>query len=196
MLCNLILNGVEAGLKAVSLNPGQDFEIVAVSFDPADTPETASAKKQSYLRRYARPNTANGWHFLTGDEGNIKALMDAVGYRYTYDATSQQFAHASGIMMLTPQGRLSKYFYGIEYAPRDLRLGLVEASQNKIGSPVDQLLLFCYHYDASTGKYGAVVMRIVRIAGAGFTLICGAFLIAAWRRETRAGRTGQGGLQK
>ena len=127
-------HGVASSLKAVSLDPGKDFEVVAVSFDPKDTPETAGSKKQMYLRRYGRPGTANGWHLLTGDEANITALMDAIGYHYKYDPATDQFAHASGIMVLTPEGRLSRYFYGVEYSPRDVRLGLVEASQNKIGS--------------------------------------------------------------
>jgi protein SCO1/2 len=194
MLCNMILNGVESSLKAVSFNPGQDFEVLAVSFDPTDTPEMAAAKKQTYLKRYNRPGTANGWHFLTGDEANIKALTASVGFRYKYDEATKQYAHASGITVLTPQGRTSRYFYGVEYAPRDLRLGLVEASQNKIGSPVDQMLLFCFHYDPATGKYGAIAMNMVRFAGAAFTLICGAFLLFAWRREIRAGRSRQSAL--
>ncbi len=185
MLCTQILNGVQSSLKAVSFNPGQDFEVVSVSFDPKDTPEIAAAKKQMYVRRYGRPNTANGWHFLTGDEANIKALTDAVGFHYKYDPKTDQFAHASGIMILTPDGHLSRYFYGVEYAPRDVRLGLVEASQNKIGSPVDQFLLFCYHYDPATGKYGAMAMNMVRFAGAAFALIGGAFLLIVWRRDFR-----------
>jgi len=185
MLCTQILNGLESSLKAVSFNPGRDFEIVAVSFDPKDTYEIAAAKKQTYLRRYGRANTANGWHFLCGDEANIKALTDAIGFHYKYDPVSDQFAHASGIMLLTPEGRLSRYFYGVEYAPRDVRLGLVEASKNKIGSPVDQILLFCYHYDPATGKYGALAMNMVRMAGAGFVLVCGAVLLIALRREKR-----------
>ena len=185
MLCTQILNGLESSLKAVSFNPGQDFEIVAVSFDPKDTWQVAAAKKQMYLKRYGRANTANGWHFLTGDEANIKALTDAVGYHYKYDPATDQFAHASGIMIVTPDGRLSRYFYGVEYAPRDVRLGLVEASRNKIGSPVDQILLFCYHYDPSTGKYGALVMRMVRVAGAGFVLVGAAVLLIALKREKR-----------
>ena len=186
MLCTQILTGLESSLKAVSFNPGQDFEVVAVSFDPKDTFELAAAKKQMYLKRYGRPNTANGWHFLTGDPANIRALTGAVGFHYKYDQATDQFAHASGIMILTPDGRLSRYFYGVEFAPRDVRLGLVEASQNKIGSPVDQILLFCYHYDPSTGKYGALVMNMVRVAGAGFVLICGAFLLIMVRREKRS----------
>jgi protein SCO1/2 len=135
------------------------------------------------LKRYGRANTANGWHFLTGDEANIKALTDAVGFHYKYDPKTDQFAHASGIMVVTPDGRLSRYFYGVEYAPRDVRLGLVEASQNKIGNPVDQILLFCYHYDPSTGKYGAIALNIVRFAGGAFVLVCGTFLLIVFRRE-------------
>jgi protein SCO1/2 len=187
MLCTQILNGVASSLKAVSLNPGRDFEVLSVSFDPKDTWELAAAKKQTYLRRYGRANTANGWHFLTGDPANIKALMDAVGFHYKYDPATDQFAHASGIMILTPGGRVSRYFYGVEYAPRDVRLGLVEASESKIGNPVDQILLFCYHYDPATGKYGAAAVNLLRAASAGFVLICGAFLLIVWRRELRAG---------
>ena len=187
MLCTQILNGVASSLKAVSFDPGKDFEVVSVSFDPKDTPELAASKKQSYLRRYNRPNTENGWHFLTGDPANIKALTDAVGFHYKYDPASDQFAHASGIMILTPEGRLSRYFYGVEYAPRDVRLGLVEASSNKIGNPVDEALLFCFHYDPATGKYGAIAINLLRLVGGGFALIGGAFLVFAFRREARAG---------
>jgi len=188
MLCTQILNGVASSLKAVSLDPGRDFEIVAFSFDPRDTPETAAAKKQVYLKRFGRAGTANGWHLLTGDEANIQALTGALGYHYKFDTASGQFAHASGIMLLTPDGRISRYFYGVEYAPRDVRLGLVEASRNQIGSPVDQVLLFCFHYDPATGKYGAVVMNLIRFTGAVFALICGAVLFFVWRRDLRADR--------
>lgn len=188
MLCTQILNGVAGSLKAINFNPGQDFEIVSVSFDPKDTVEIAAAKKQLYTRRYGRPNTANGWHLLTGDEANIRALTNAVGFHYKYDVATDQFAHASGIMLVTPGGRLSRYFYGVEYAPRDVRLGLVEASQNKIGTPVDQILLFCFHYDPATGKYGAVVTNLVRFAGAAFTLVCGTFLVIFLRRDIRQDR--------
>jgi protein SCO1/2 len=188
MLCTLILNGVESSLKAVSLDPGRDFEVVAVSFDPRDTPEIAARKKANYLQRYRRPNTANGWHFLTGSESSIKALTEAVGYQYKFDPATGQFAHASAIMILTPQGKLSRYYYGVEYAPRDVRLGLVEASQNKIGTPVDQVLLFCYHYDPGSGKYGAIAMNMVRLAGAAFVLICGVFLFVSWRHDWQRDR--------
>ncbi|MEO8594568.1 MAG: SCO family protein [Candidatus Solibacter sp.] len=188
MLCTQILTGLASALKAVSLNPGKDFEILAVSFDPKDTPETAFSKKQVYLKRYGRANTANGWHLLTGNQANITTLMDTVGYHYKYDPATDQFAHASGIMVITPEGRLSRYFYGVEYAPTDVRLGLVEASRNKIGNAVDQILLFCYHYDPATGKYGAVVMNLVRFAGAGFTLFCGVCLFIFMRRDVRRDR--------
>lgn len=188
MLCNMVLNGLESSLRPITLDPGKDFEVVAVSFDPRDTPEIAAAKKASYLRRFRRPGADNGWHFLTGDEASIKALTSAVGFRYRFDAATGQFAHVSAIMILTPQGKLSRYFYGVEYAPRDVRLGLVEASQNKIGNPVDQILLFCYHYDPATGKYGAIAMNMVRFAGASFVLICGTFLFVAWRRDWRVDR--------
>lgn len=185
MLCTQIMAGLESTLKAVSLNPGRDFEVVAFSFDPKDTPVDAAAKRDMYLKRYARPNTANGWHFLTGDEANIKALTDALGFHYKYDPKTDQFAHASAIMIATAGGRLSKYFYGVEYAPRDVRLGLVEASQGKIGNPVDQILLFCFHYDPVTGKYGAVVMNMVRFAGAAFVLVAGMFLLIVFRRDAK-----------
>jgi len=188
MLCTQILNGVASALKAVSFNPGRDFEVVAFSFDPKDTVEIAAAKKQMYLRRYGREQTANGWHFLIGDEANIKALTGAIGFHYRYDAVNDQFAHASGIMLLTPEGRLSRYFYGVDYSPRDLRLGLVEASANQIGTPVDEVLLFCFHYDPATGKYGAIAMNLLRAVAAGFALIGGVFLWLAWRRDLRTDR--------
>jgi protein SCO1 len=189
MLCTQILTGLESSLKAVSFNPGRDFEVVVVSIDPQDTPELAAAKRQMYVKRYSRPGTANGWHFLTGEETNIRALADAVGFHYRYDPATQQFAHASGIMILTPEGRVSRYFYGVEYAPRDVRLGLIEASANKIGNPVDQILLFCFHYDPATGKYGAIAMNVLRIAAAAFLLAGGAVLLILFRRdfERRAG---------
>jgi len=188
MLCTQILNGLASSLKAVSFNPGQEFEVVAFSFDPKDTVEIAAAKKEMYLRRYGRANTANGWHFLTGDEPNIKALMDAVGFHYKYDPATDQYAHASGVMIVNPDGRLSKYFYGVEYAPRDVRLGLVEASLDKIGTPVDQVLLYCYHYDPTTGKYGAVALNTLRMAAGGFVVVAGAFLFVMLRRDRRRDR--------
>jgi protein SCO1/2 len=165
MLCNQILNGLTATMKSMTLNVGQDYDVVTLSFDAREGPELALRKKQSYLQRLNRAGAEAGWHFLTGDEANIKRVTEAVGFRFTYDAQTNQFAHASGIMVLTPDGRISHYFYGVEYAPRDVRLGLVEASAGRIGSPVDQLLLYCYHYDPVTGKF-AWVINLYRWGGA------------------------------
>jgi protein SCO1/2 len=165
MLCTQVLNGLVASLNVISLEAGKDFDVVAVSFDPRDTPAAAAAKKEAYLSRYKHPAAHAGWHFLTGDAAAIETLTKAAGFRYRFDEKLDQFAHASAAMVVTPEGRLARYFYGIEYAPRDLRLGLVEASAGKIGTPVDQILLYCFHYDPATGKYGAVVMNIVRLAG-------------------------------
>ena len=186
MLCTQILNGLVISLRGMSLVSGRDFEVVAVSIDPTETPDLAARKKAEYLRRYVKSST--GWHFLTGAEPQIRQVADAVGFRYAYDPRTKQYAHASAIMVLTPGGRLSRYFYGIEYAPRDLRLGLVEASENKIGSAADQILLYCYHYDPSTGKYSAIVMNIVRLAGALTLLIFGSLLALMWRRDLRRSR--------
>jgi protein SCO1/2 len=168
MLCTQVLNGMVGAFKTLTFLPGEQYEIVTVSFDSRETPALAAAKKTmyvNYLPEAKRAAATNGWHFLTGDEANIKALTEAVGFRYQFDKATDQFAHASGIMVLTPQGKLAQYYYGIEYSPKDLRLGLVEASANKIGTPVDQLLLYCYHYDPAAGKYGAIVMNMVRLGG-------------------------------
>lgn len=165
MLCNQILNGLMGMMKGMSLKIGEDYDVLTVSFDPREGPELARRKKDGYVRSLNRPGAEAGWHFLTGDEANIKLLTEAVGFRYNYDAQTNQFAHASGIMVLTPDGHISHYFYGVEYAPRDVRLGLVEASAGRIGSPVDQILLYCYHYDPATGKY-AWVINIYRWGGA------------------------------
>jgi len=188
MLCSEILSGMVSALRVVSLNPGRDFEVVALSFDPKDTPDIAAEKKENYLRRYRRPDTANGWHFLTGTEANVRAITDALGFHYKYDPKTDQYAHASAIMILTPAGKVSKYFYGVEYSPRDLRLGLVEASNEKIGTPVDEVLLFCFHYDPTTGKYGAMTMNLVRGSGVAVVLVGGLAIVFALRRESRARR--------
>ncbi len=181
MLCTQVLNGIVGSLKALSFDIGKEFDVLSVSIDPRETPALANAKKGAYIGRYGRKGSSAGWHMLTGEKGSIDALTSAVGFRYTFDQKTNQFAHAAGIMVLTPQGRLSHYFYGIEYAPKDLRLALVEASANKIGSPVDQLLLYCYHYNPATGKYGAVVMNIIRVGGLA-TLLGLALLVAILRR--------------
>src|SRR6185436_18043261 len=186
MLCTVVLNGLAGALDALAFDPGREFEVVTVSFDPHETAALAAAKKKSYLLRYRRPGAAEHWHFLTGDEKSVKQLTDAVGFRYAWDEQTRQWAHAAGILVATPDGHLSHYLYGVEYAPRDLRLALVEASGNKIGSPVDQVLLFCYHYDPTTGKYGPVVMGAVR--GAGVLTLAGlvGFIFTMWRREHAA----------
>lgn len=186
MLCTQILNGLVRSLKAVTFNPGQEYEVVVFSFDARDTTELAAGKKNSYLRRYDRPGTEAGWHFLTGNPDSIKALTQALGFRYVWDAHTNQFAHASAVMVATPQGRLSKYFYGIDYASKDVRLGLIEAAQNKIGTPVDQLLLFCYHWDASSGKYTATVMNLIRAAGGATIVFLGGFVFIMLRRDAKS----------
>ncbi|HEY8536816.1 MAG TPA: SCO family protein [Vicinamibacterales bacterium] len=183
MLCNQVLNGLTSALTVMNLNAGRDFDVVAVSFDPGETPELARAKKASYVERYGRDGAEAGWHFLTGDEREISALTRAVGFRYAYNAEVDQYAHPSGVMVATPEGRLSHYFYGIEYAPRDLRLAIVEASERRIGSPVDQLLLACFHYDPSSGKYSLAVMRLIRIAGVITLVAIGGTIVLLRRRE-------------
>jgi len=185
MLCSQVLNGVVGGLLPQKLSVGRDFEIVTVSFDPRDTPAGATEQRDMYLKRYGRAGAEKGWHFLTGDTPAIEALTKAVGFRYAWDPKIQQYAHASGIMVATPDGRLSHYLYGIEYTPRDLRLALVESSQGKLGNVVDKITLYCYHYDPATGKYGAVVSNMLRLGGALTLLLLGGLLAAAWRRDLR-----------
>jgi protein SCO1/2 len=185
MLCTQVINGLSSALGVMSLQPGKDFEIVTVSFNPHDTPATAATKKALYLERYKRPGAAGGWHFLTGDEPQIARLTKAAGFRYAWDADTKQYAHPSGVIVLTPDGRLARYLFGIEYGPRDLRLGIVEASAGKVGTPIDALLLYCYHYDPMTGRYGLVIMRAIRVAGAGTVLALGTFIVVMVRREKR-----------
>lgn len=182
-LCPLVLENLARTLRAISFDAGKQFELLVVSFDPRDLPSVAAAKKAEFVQRYARRGADKGLHFLTGEEAPIRSLTGAVGFRYSYDATTGQYGHAAGIVVLTPQGKISRYFYGIEYSPRDLRLSLVEASENKIGSPIDQLLLFCYHYDPTTGKYSVVIMNVLRLAGLATVLILGAFVLVMLRRE-------------
>jgi protein SCO1/2 len=185
MLCTQILNGLVSGLKPVSFSAGDKFEVVAVSFDPSETPDLARKKKGSYMKRYGRPGSESGFHFLTGDERSIKALTGALGFRYTYDRGTKQFAHASGLMVATPEGRISRYLYGVDYTPRDLRLALVEAAERKIGTVVDELLLFCYHYDPATGKYGAVAMNFLRLAALLTVIGMGVFLTILFRQDLK-----------
>lgn len=188
MLCTQVLNGMIGSFKTLSFVPGQDFEVVTVSFDSRETAPLAAAKKNvyvNYLPEAKRAAAVKGWHFLTGDEASIKRLAEAVGFRYQWDESTSQFAHASGIMVLTPEGKLSQYYYGIEYSAKDLRLGLVEASANKIGTAVDQLLLYCFHYDPATGTYGAAILNIVRLAGV-LTVAGIILLILLLRRRSAA----------
>jgi protein SCO1 len=189
MLCTQVLNGIERSLRGLSLDLGKDYEVVTVSIDPGERPVLASAKHELYTGMYGRPGGAQGWHFLTGDEPQIKALANAVGFRYAYDPESKQFAHASVIMILTPEGKISKYFYGINYPSRELRLGLVDASEGRIGTPVDAVLLFCYHYDPATGKYGVIISHVIQIAG-GITILALAGLILALSRREHYGLPG------
>jgi protein SCO1 len=187
MLCEQVLNGMTAALNVLRFDVGKEFNIVTVSIDPTETPEIAAKKKEIFLHRYQRPTADKGWAYLTGDQGNVEQLAKAIGFRYVYDERTKQYAHASGIVIATPEGRLAQYYYGIEYSPKDLRLGLIEASQNKIGTVVDQLLLYCYHYDPETGHYGAIAMRVMRIAGALTVVVLGGFVITMLRREAQAG---------
>jgi protein SCO1 len=183
MLCTFVLNGTLNTAKSMVFDMGKEYEIVTISIDPKETPLLAESKHTMYAGLYGRPGAVTGWHFLTGEEASIRRLADAVGFRYVYDKTSEQYGHASGIMVLTPQGRVSRYFYGIDYSPRDLRLALVEASGGSIGSPVDQILLTCFHYDPMTGKYGLVISRVVRWAGAITVLAIGAMMMLFFRGE-------------
>jgi protein SCO1/2 len=189
MLCSQVLAGLTGTLNGiVRFNVGRDFEVVTVSFDPRDTAKDAAANKSSYLRRYRREGAEKGWHFLTGNKDQIAALAGAVGFRYAWDPEIQQFAHASGIMLLTPDGRVAQYYYGIEYAPRDVQLGLIEASKGKIGNVVDQVLLYCYHYDPAKGKYGAAIFNILRISALVTMLVLGGFVIVMFRRDAQAAK--------
>lgn len=185
MLCNLVLNGLTKNLKPLSFSAGEEFDIISLSFDHRETPALAAEKKKNYLKDYDRASAASGWHFLTGDSVNISRLAEAVGFRFQFDPVTKEYAHAGGIMVLTPQGKLARYFYGVDYPSRDLRLSLVEASENKIGSPVDQLLLYCYHYDPRTGKYGLVIMNVLRLAGIATVLVLAAFVIVMLRRDRK-----------
>ena len=183
MLCGEVLSGLTSALRVLKFDVGNQFDVLTVSFDPHETPEIAAAKKAEYLKRYGRSGAADGWHFLTGSPESIAALTQAAGFQYQYDANSGQFAHATAIMILTPAGKISQYYYGVEYAPKDLRLGLIQASDEKIGNLVDQVLLYCYHYDPRTGKYGAIISRVMQVAGAITILVLGGFLFMMFRME-------------
>ena len=182
-LCTEVLNGELRTMKAISLDLGKDFDAITVSFEPKDTPALAKAKRDVYAGQYGRPGAARNWHFLTGEQASIDALTRAAGFHYAYDSSSRQYAHAAAILVLTPHGRVARYFYGVTYPARDFRLGLVEASEGKIGTPTDHALLYCYQYDPMTGKYGLIVMNVVRAAGLLTVLVLGIFMVVMFRRE-------------
>jgi protein SCO1/2 len=188
MLCGEALAGLSSAMRLVKFDVGKEFDVITVSFDPRETPEIAAAKKKDYVKRYGRSGADVGWHFLTGPAESVNALTKAVGFQYQYDPKINQFAHATAIMVLTPEGRISRYFYGVDFPPKDLRMGLVEASQGKIGNPIDAVLLYCYHYDPATGKYGAVIANILRLTAAATILILGGFIFIMLRMERSLSR--------
>jgi protein SCO1 len=184
-LCTEVLNGELRTMKAISLDLGKDFEAVTVSFEPKDTPPLAKAKRDVYTGQYGRPDAADHWHFLTGEQQSIDALTNVAGFHYAYDSSIRQYAHAAAILVLTPGGRIDRYFYGVIYPVRDVRLGLVEASEGRIGALTDHALLYCYQYDPMTGKYGVVVMNVLRVAGGLTVLVLGIFMTLIFLRERK-----------
>jgi protein SCO1/2 len=189
MLCSQVLSGLTFTMNGMSsFNVGREFDVLTVSFDPRDTPQAALENKTRYLKRYRRAGSDQGWHFLVGQKEQIDALAQALGFRYAWDPENQQYAHASGIMLLTPDGHIAQYYYGIEYAPRDIRLGIIEASKGRIGTIVDQVLLYCYHYDPRQGKYGAAIFSILRISALATVLVLGGFMLLMFRRESGSAR--------
>jgi protein SCO1/2 len=188
MLCTQVLNGLVGSLGVLTFDVGREFDVVAVSINPREGPGLAAQKKEAYLERYKRPQTAAGWHFLTGKEENIRKLADAVGFRYAFDETIKQYAHGAAIELLTPRGVLSKYFYGIEFSPRDIKFGVMEASEERVGSLIENALLLCYHYDPATGKYGATALRAVRIGAVATMLAIVSFVFVSLRKERLAHR--------
>lgn len=186
MLCTLVLNGLVRTLRSLSFSIGKEFNVLTVSFDAREKSPLAAEKKRTYLDAYRRPEAEEGWHFLTGDDDAIQQLTKAVGFQFSYDEKANQFAHASGIIVLTPQGKISRYLYGIEYAPRDVRLGLVEAAAGKIGSAVDQVLLLCFHYDPASGKYSFMIMRVIQLTGLITLFLLGSYIFRHIRRDRRS----------
>ncbi len=192
MLCDQILRGIVRAIRPLALIPGRDFDVIAISINPNEGPADASAKWDEIVKLYSQRASPEGWHFLTGTEANIRAVADAVGFHYRWDPKTKMFFHAAGIMALTPEGRAARYFYGVDFAPKDLKLGLIESSHNRIGTPVDRILLFCSHYDATNGKYTTTVLSAMRLAAAGFLALLIGGLIFLWRREFQSrGKTAQ-----
>ena len=194
MLCSEELNGLVSALQMVNFTPGKDFDVIVVSIDPTEGTDLAAAKKRSYLKRYGKPETANGWHFLTGTQPNIDALTTAVGFKYVKipgpDGKLNQFAHASSIQILTPEGKLAQYYMGVEYSPKDMLLGLDEASSNRIGSPVDNILTYCYHYDPTTNTHSLIVARVVQLGGFLTVLLLGGFMTVMLRKDFHQAHAG------
>jgi protein SCO1/2 len=182
MLCGEVLSGLEHSLRMMKLDVGKDFDVITVSFDASETPEMAAKKKSEFLRRYHRAGAEQGWHFLVGKQDAVDALTKAAGFEYQYDEKTKQFAHAAAILILTPDGKISQYYYGVDFPPKDVRLGLVEAGAGRIGNIVDQLLLYCYHYDPEQGKYSATILRVLRLAGVATVLFLGTFIFVMIRR--------------
>jgi protein SCO1/2 len=191
MLCSQVLNGLTGALAAMKFTAGKEFDVIAISFDPRDTPATAADAKAKYSLRYGRKGSETGWHFLTGDAKAIAAATEAAGFHYVWDNKTQQFAHASGVIVATPQGKLAQYFYGIEFSPRDLRLAMVESSEERLGTVVDSLTLYCYHYDPTSGKYGAVIMNMMRVGAIATMLALGSFMLVMFRRDRRGDGMGR-----
>jgi len=181
MLCNEVLAGLESAMRVMKFDVGKEYDVLTVSFDPRETPEMATKKKAEFLKRYGRAGASDGWHFLTGPQESIDALTKAAGFQYQYDPKTGQFAHATAIALLTPEGKIAQYYYGVEYAPKDLRLGLIQASQNKIGTLADQVLLYCYHYDPNTGKYGAIISRVLQLSALATVLGLGTLMVVLIR---------------
>jgi protein SCO1 len=190
MLCSMVLNEVVRTMNGLStLSAGKDYDVLTISFDPRETTELAAAKRKGYLREYKRASGEQGWHFLTGSDDSIRRLTEAVGFRYAWDPKFNQYVHASGFVILTPQGKVSRYFYGLDYSVKDVRLSLVEASNNQIGSPVEQVMLYCFHYDPSTGKYSLAILNLLKVTAALTVLGLGSYLFVSFRRDRRAARS-------
>lgn len=183
MLCNLSMAGLVKSLKVLSFQAGKEYKVLMYSIDPKETPELAAEKRKAYMKRYHRPGTEDGWNFIVGNEESVRRLSESIGFRYVYDPTIKQYAHAAGVIVATAKGRVSRYLYGIDYAPKDLKMGIVEASDGKIADPVSQLLLLCFHYDPTSGKYTMAIMTVVRAAGILTLLAMGMFLVGTLRKE-------------
>ncbi len=192
MLCSEVLSGLTSALKPMKFDVGKDFDVLTISFDPRETPQDATASKATWLKRYGHPGAEKGWHFLTGPQPSIDALTQAAGFQYDYSQKTGQFAHATAIMVLTPEGKIAQYYYGVEFSPKDLRLAMVQASNNKIGSLSDQILLYCYHYDPNAGRYSVLILRVLRVAGIVTMVLLGGFMFLMFRRDVTSAKSGAG----